>query len=321
MVQLVPRDLWKAKKRISSLASYTPLLYSEPLSRQLESHIYLKLENDQPTGAFKLRGAANKILSLSDKEKKQGIATFSTGNHGIAVAYVGQQMGIKATVCISNRVPQEKVNRLKRLGAEVKIVGSSQDDAEEYCYQLEKEQGINIIKPFDDLEIIAGQGTIGLELMEQCPDLEQVIVPLSGGGLLSGVGFALKNIDPSIQVTGVSMEQSAVMYESLKQGSPIVMQEAETLADSLLGGLGRSNQYTFTMTREYMDEGVLVPETSIARGMLTLMDLHKMVVEGAAAAGIGWLLEQKSLRNQHIAVIVSGNNVDHQTIEQVIKTS
>ncbi|MFQ3545959.1 hydroxyectoine utilization dehydratase EutB [Halobacillus rhizosphaerae] len=317
--QLTPRDLWKAKWRIKSVAEITPLLYSEPLSRQLGANIYLKLESNQPTGAFKLRGAANKILSLSQEELRKGVAAFSTGNHGIAVAYVAKQLGIKATVCLSNRVPQEKVNRLKRLNAEVKIIGSNQDDAEEYCYQLEAEEGQTVIKPFDDLDVIAGQGTIGLEILEQCPDVDQVVIPLSGGGLLSGIAFAVKTVDPAINITGVSMEKAAVMYESLKAGRPVVMQEEETLADSLLGGIGTDNQYTFSMTKQYIDQAVLVSEQSIASGMRAMLEFHKMAVEGAAASGIGWLLDKQPQNDRNIVVIISGNNVDHQTIQRIIK--
>ncbi len=317
--QLTPRDLWKAKWRIKSVAEITPLLYSEPLSRHLGANIYLKLESNQPTGAFKLRGAANKILSLSQEEQRKGVAAFSTGNHGIAVAYVAKQLGIKATVCLSNRVPQEKVNRLKRLNAEVKIIGSNQDDAEEYCYQLEKEWGQTVIKPFDDLDVIAGQGTIGIELLEQCPDVNQVVVPLSGGGLLSGIAFALKTVDSAITITGVSMEKAAVMYESLKAGRPVVMKEEETLADSLLGGIGTDNQYTFPMTKKYIDQAVLVSEQSIASGMRAMLEWHKMAVEGAAASGVGWLLDQQPQKDRNIVVIISGNNVDHQTIQRIIK--
>ncbi|KHE72567.1 pyridoxal-phosphate dependent enzyme [Halobacillus sp. BBL2006] len=312
------RDVWKAKQRLNSMVETTPLIYSEALSGKLNSHVYLKLEHLHPTGSFKLRGAANKIMSLSEHEREKGVATFSTGNHGIAVAYVAKRLNIPCVVCISNRVPLEKVNRLKRLEARVEVVGSNQDDAEAYCYQLEKDEGMSVVKPFDDLEVIAGQGTIGLEIMEQLPEVGEVIVPLSGGGLLSGVGFSLKSIDSSVQITGVSMEKSAVMYESLKQGKPITLQEEDTLADSLLGGLGPDNQYTFAMTGEYMDGAELVSEQAIADGILYLLEHHKMAVEGAAASGVGLLLDKGRRAHDNIVVIISGNNIDHQTIEQLM---
>ncbi|WP_318036039.1 pyridoxal-phosphate dependent enzyme [Halobacillus shinanisalinarum] len=260
------------------------------------------------------------MLSLSLKEQQKGVATFSTGNHGIAVAYVAKQLGVRSIVCISSRVPKGKVNRLKQLGAEVIVVGDNQDDAEDYCYQLEREQGVSVIKPFDDLDIIAGQGTIGLEVMEQCPNIDEVIVPLSGGGLLSGIAYTLKSIESSIRVTGVTMEKSAVMHESLKQGHPVKMAESSTLADSLLGGIGPHNEYTFSLTQEYMDESLLLSEKAISEGVLFMMEHHKMVIEGAAGAGIGQLLLEESGDGRTVVVIVSGNNVDHETVRELIKT-
>ncbi|MFC7319611.1 pyridoxal-phosphate dependent enzyme [Halobacillus campisalis] len=312
------RDVWQANKRIRNIVAKTPLLYSEPLSKHTGRHIYLKLENYQPTGAFKLRGAANKILSLTPEEQSKGVATFSTGNHGIAVAYVAEQLGIKATVCISNRVPNEKVNRLMRLGANVEKVGENQDDAEAFCYELEESQGLTVIKPFDDIQVIAGQGTIGLEILRELPEVDQLIIPLSGGGLLSGIAFTLKTMMPDIHIQGISMENSAVMHESLKRGVPVSMKESDTLADSLLGGLGPSNEHTFQLTGQYLDESLLVSEETIKKGILFMMEHHKMIIEGAAAAGIGKVLHKSEEAGENIVIVVSGNNVDHDTIRQLL---
>ncbi|MBM7553626.1 hydroxyectoine utilization dehydratase EutB [Thalassobacillus pellis] len=314
------QDIWRAKARIQQVVERTPLIYSEMLSSHTGGKVYLKLENLHPTGAFKIRGAANKILSLSEDQKKKGIATFSTGNHGIAVAYLAGRLGVPATVCISRRVPKEKVNKLKKLGAEVEIIGENQDDAEKFCYELERETGVTIIKPFDDREVIAGQGTIGLEILEQLPEIDQAVIPLSGGGLLSGIGLALKSAYPSIAVTGVSMEKGAVMHESLKQGRPVVLKESDTLADSLLGGLGPENRYTFQMVRELIDDSELVSETFIAKGIMFMLEYHKMAIEGAAGAGIGWLLHEKTQwKGKNVVVIVSGNNIDHSTIRSLME--
>ncbi|MFY4777115.1 hydroxyectoine utilization dehydratase EutB [Metabacillus sp. RGM 3146] len=313
-------DIWKARKRITAIVNRTPLIQSGILSEKIGRPVYLKLENVHEIGAFKVRGAANKILSLSEEEKKRGVATFSTGNHGMAVAYVAKKLGIDAFVCISNRVPKAKVDSLKRLGAKIEIVGNSQDDAGERCYELEREKGLTVIQPFDDPHVIAGQGTIGLELLEDLPNLKDVIVPLSGGGLLSGIGLALKSNDHEIRVTGVSMEQSAVMYESLKSGKPIMLEESETLADSLLGGIGLDNQYTFSMVRQYMDELVLIPEDEIAYSMAFMMDKHKIIMEGAAATGIAAVLGTKiPHQDGDIAVIISGHNVDLSILLQLIQ--
>lgn len=305
------RSVWEARKRISPIINRTPIIHSLILSEKIGRNVYLKLENVHEVGAFKVRGAANKILSLSEEEKKRGVATFSTGNHGMAVAYIAKKLGMNAVVCISNRVPKAKVDSLKRLGAHIEIVGDSQDDAGVRCYQLEKEDGLTVIEPFDDPHVIAGQGTIGLELLEDLPHLTDVIVPLSGGGLLSGIGLALKSNDKNIRVTGVSMEKSAVMYESLKTGKPVILEESETLADSLLGGIGLDNQYTFHMVQQYMDDVLLIPEDEIAYSMAYMMDKHRIIMEGAAATGIAAVLG-KRIPNQEgdVAVIISGHNVD-----------
>jgi threonine dehydratase len=307
------RDVWEARKRIAPVVKKTPLLYSHRLSEIAEASVYLKLENIHDIGAFKVRGAANKILSLSPEEQKYGVATFSTGNHGQAVAYVAQQLGIKATVCISNRVPKAKVDAIRRWGAHIEIVGESQDAAGEHCYRLQEEQGLTVIKPFDDPHVIAGQGTIGLEILEDLPHVDMAIGGLSGGGLHAGIGLALKSNDPNIQVIGVSMYHGAVMHESLKVGKPVVLDERDTLADSLLGGIGLDNMYTFPMVQKYVDKSILISEDAIAEGMAFMLEQHRIVVEGAAAVGIGALLRKKIVKKDaHIAVIITGCNVDLQ---------
>ena len=313
-------DILEARERIASIVNKTPMIQSIILSEKVGRPVYLKLENVHEVGAFKIRGAANKILSLTEEQKKRGVATYSTGNHGMAVAYVANKLGIDAVVCISNRVPKAKVDSLKRLGAQIEIVGDSQDDAGVRCYELEKEKGLTVIQPFDDPHVIAGQGTIGLELMEDLPNLTDVIVPLSGGGLLSGIGLAVKSSERDIRVTGVSMEQSAVMYESLKVGKPIELEESETLADSLLGGIGLDNQYTFNMVRQYMDDVLLFPEEEIAYAMAYMMDKHRIIMEGAAATGIAAILGNKiPHQTGDIAVIISGQNVDISILLQLIQ--
>jgi threonine dehydratase len=314
------RNVWEARKRIASVVNRTPLIQSFVLSEMIGRPVYLKLENVHDIGAFKVRGAANKILSLSEEEKKRGVVTFSTGNHGMAVAYVARKLGIEAVVCISNRVPKAKVDSLKRLNAKIEFYGNSQDDAEERCYELAKEKGLTVVQPFDDPYIIAGQGTIGLEILEEIPNLTDVIVPLSGGGLLSGIGLALKSNDPNIRVTGVSIERSAVMYESLKAGKPVKLEEKDTLADSLLGGIGLDNQYTFRMVGQYTDDIVLISEEEIAHSMAFMMDKHRMIIEGAAATGVAAILGNKIAHQEGaVAVIISGHNVDLSVLLQLIQ--
>jgi len=178
------RDIWAARKTIAGFITKSPLIKSPLLSEQLDASIYLKLETAQEIGAYKVRGAANKIQSLTSEEKRRGVVTFSTGNHGIAVSYIAGKINIRAVVCVSQRVPEAKVNILRRLGAEVKVVGQNQDEAEEFCYKIAEEDGLTVIQPFDDPYVIAGQGTIGLELLEDCPNLDTILIPLSGGGII-----------------------------------------------------------------------------------------------------------------------------------------
>lgn len=314
------QDIWEARKRISHIVTKTPLIKSTILSNILGRNVYLKLENVHEIGAFKVRGAANKILILTDEEKKQGVTTYSTGNHGMAVAYVAKKFGIQSVICISNRVPKVKVENLRRMGAHIEIGGNSQDDASERCYQLQKKQGLTVIDPFDDPYVIAGQGTIGLEILEEVPNVTNVVVPLSGGGLLSGIGLALKSIDSTIKITGTCMNHSAVMYESLKAGKPITLNEQDTLADSLLGGIGLDNQYTFRMVQKYMDDIALISEDEIAYSMGFMLDYHRMVVEGAAATGVAAVLRKQNIDgNGDIVIIISGNNVDLSVLLEVSK--
>ncbi|RWR11971.1 hydroxyectoine utilization dehydratase EutB [Siminovitchia fortis] len=326
-VQYVPQveglslqDVFKARKKVYQIVKPTPFIHSIPLSEHSSSSIFIKLENFHEIGAFKVRGAANKILNLSNEEKKRGVATFSTGNHGLAVAYVAKKLGIEAAVCISPRVPKAKVDAIRRAGAKIEIVGNSQDDAEKYCYELEEKHGLTVIKPFDDADIISGQGTIGLEMAEEVPDLEAVVVPLSGGGLFAGVALALKSYNPSIQVIGVSMERSPVMYESIKAGKPVVLEEQPTLADSLLGGIGLNNEYTFECVKQYADDLVLVSEEEIAEAMGFMAGEHRMIVEGAAATGVAAILT-KRLKSEFakIGTIITGNNVDLSVISKIMQ--
>lgn len=313
------KDVWKARKRIAPFVQKTPLIYSEMLSNQYETSIYLKLEQLNTSGSFKIRGAANKILSLSKTEKNRGITTFSTGNFGRSVAYVANRLGIRAVICISKRVPESKVTLLEHMGAEVVRVGYSQDDAQTYSYQLQREKGLTLIHPFDDALVIAGQGTIGLEVLDDAPGVDTMIAGLSGGGLHAGLGATLKTTSQKLRLIGVSTEKGAAMYESICAGKPMIVQEQDTLADSLLGGIGQNNRYTFEMVKQHVDEIVLVNETEIADGMKHLFHHEKMIVEGAAGAGIGALKHGKFTLGEKIVFIITGSSVDSATILNVMQ--
>jgi len=273
--------------------------------------VFLKLECLQKTGSFKVRGAFNKILSLGEEERRGGVITFSTGNHGKAVACAAGESGIQAVVCVSEHVPSYRTKAIASYGAEVVVEGKSQDEAEEHYHRLLKDRPLVPVKPFDDPQIIAGQATIGLEIMEDLPQVDTALIPLSGGGLLSGVALALKHANPSIRVVAVSIERSPAMQESVKAGKAVVVEERDTLADSLLGGIGFDNRYTLPMVGELTDQFVAVSEEEIARGMAYALEEHGLVLEGAGAVGIGALLADKVGEPGSCTVVVlSGATVD-----------
>jgi threonine dehydratase len=316
------RDIYRARRRIAEIAVRTPLIESQQLTDCLGAPVYLKLENVQRTGAFKIRGAANKLQTLSDEERQRGVITVSSGNHGRAVAYVARALGVEAVVCMSTRVPTNKVDGIRRLGAEVVLHGGSYDEAEEYAEQLQATRGLTMVSPFDDPDIIAGQGTIGLELLEDLPGIDTVIVPLSGGGLLSGIALALKSADDAIRTIGVSMERAPVMFHSLRVGRPIEMEEEETLADALAGGIGLRNRYTFDMIREYVDETLLVTEEEIAAAMAFALQEHRLVVEGGGAVALAVALHDRVAgATGNTVVVISGGNVEIPLLLDIVRDS
>lgn len=308
---LTLKDIYIARQRIASVTRITPLIEDMLLSRYLNGNVFFKLENTQLTGSFKLRGAANKILGLSKGERQKGVITVSSGNHGRAVAYVSREVGLPAIVCISEPVPTNKREAIRSLGAELIVGGADGDQAMEFADEYQLEHGLTMVHPFDDPLIIAGQGTSGLEIMEEFPEVDTVVVPLSGGGLCAGVALALKSADPEIRVIGVSMELGPAMVESLRAGRIVEITESPTLADALAGGLNKDNTYTFRMIQKYVDETVLVSEDEIATAMSYLLEKHHLVVEGGGAVGVAALLFGKVHRlGKDIAVLISGGNVD-----------
>ena len=240
----------------------------------------------------------------------------------MAVAFIAQKLGIKALVCMSDHVPQVKVNNIKKYGAEILMNWDSQDAAGEYCYDLMEKEGVVVIPPFDDKEIICGQGTIALEIIEDQPDIDTVLVPLSGGGLISGVTLGMKMTVPDVRIIGISQQKAAVMIESLKAGHPVEMPEEETLADSLLGGIGLNNQYTFEITRDYVDETAMVGEEQIADGIVYLMENHKVIAEGASCVGIAYALQEGNIRpGSNVAIVVTGCGIPMNQIKKIIDTN
>jgi len=315
-------DVYRAHTRIKPMILQTPLLASTDLAEKTGARaVHLKLECLQNTGAFKVRGAANKILSLSDEEKRKGVVTFSTGNHGKAVAYMAGKIGIKAVVCLSEHVASYRVEMIKALGAEVSLKGQSQDEAEKNYQQLMASRGLVPVVPFDDPMIIAGQGTIALEILAKLPDTDILLIQLSGGGLLSGIAMAAKSINPSIHIVGVSLDQSPAMLESLKAGRPVPVDEKSSIADSLLGGIGFDNRYTLSLVEKFTDEHLLISEEEIKEGMFYVFDKHRLIVEGAAAVCVGALMNQKiNVKGKKVVTLLSGSSINSDEYIRVIQS-
>lgn len=315
---LTLQDIYQARSRLIFLVRRTPLIFSQPLSQITGRNVFLKLESLQETGSFKVRGATNAFMNLTPDQKEKGVIAFSTGNHGRAVAYVAKNLGIRAVVCLSNRVPDYRIQALEALGAEVVRHGQSQDEAYTKAITLQQEQGLTMVKPFDDPFVIAGQGTIGLELLEDLPDVDTVLVPLSGGGLMAGIAFALKTACPRIRIIGLSLEVSAPMYQSIQAGRPVEIEEKDSLGDALLGGIGLDNRYTFPLCRDFVDEVVLLTEQEIADGLFYAFHNHRLVVEGAGIVGLSALICSKTPDlGQRVAVILSGGNMDTKILTRV----
>lgn len=313
-------DIYQAEYQIRETIYRTPLIQSSWLSKFTGSEVLLKLENMQVTGSFKIRGATNKMLSLKKEEKARGVIAVSSGNHGRAVAYVAQEFGFPAVICVSETVPANKVNGIRELGAQVVIAGKTYDEATEGALKLQEERGLTMIHPFDDPYVIAGQGTIGLEIIKERPDINTVIVPLSGGGLLGGIALALKSINPAIQTIGVTMEVGAAMAQSLAAGKVAEIVEEPSLADALIGGLGPENHYTFNLNQKYVDKTVLVSEQEIAAGMTYALEKEHLVVEGGGAVGIAALLAGKvGNLGEKVVLVISGSNVSLDGLVEVAK--
>lgn len=307
-------DVLCAAAVIRGQADGTPLVPSQVPG--LGQELLLKLETTQPMGAFKLRGALNAMAALPPDAP--GVVCCSTGNHGRAVAYAAGRRGMRAVICMSALVPEAKVAGIRALGAEVRIVGRSQDDAAKESLRLVAEEGLVEIPPFDDSRVIAGQGTIGLELLAARPDLSTILVPLSGGGLAAGVALAAKAIKPGLRVVGISMERGAAMQASLAAGHPVEVTEYPSLADSLGGGIGLKNRLTFAMCRDLLDEVVLVSEAGIRAAMQALFHHDRMVAEGASVVGLAAVMTGAVRLGGPTATILTGRNTDMTTFADVV---
>jgi len=312
------RAVYQARAAIHGIALRTPLVPAPSLGTP-EREVRLKLETTQPIGAFKIRGAANAIASLAPEQRQTGVTCASTGNHGRAVAFAARRLGIPAIVCMSELVPENKLRAIRQLGAEARIIGRSQDDAQVEVDRLVREDNMAEIPPFDHYHVVAGQATIGLEIVEDWPEVDTVITGLSGGGLLGGIALSVKTLLPDTRVIGLTMARGAAMVESLKAGRPVAVEEFPSLADSLGGGIGLENRYTFQLARDLIDQTLLLSEAQIANAMRHLYFQENLVAEGGGAVGIAPLLEDLGLEiGRRVAVVVSGRNVDMALFQRVM---
>lgn len=300
-------DIQAAVGRIATIIRPTPMRPAPALSGIAGGEVWLKCEHMQETGSFKLRGATNAVARLGDVA---GVTTASTGNHGRALAHAARKLNLPAVICVSKLVPQNKLDAISELGAEARVIGSSQDEAFHEARRLKRDEGFALIPPFDHPDVIAGQGTLGLEILSEIPDAATIAIPLSGGGLLSGVALAAKSRRPDLRIVGISMKRGAAMAASLAAGHPVEVEEMSTLADSLGGGIGLKNRLTFQMTRDLMDELILLDEEEIAQGIRHLSTVYGEYVEGAAAVGAGAVLAGKlKAVGGPLVLILSGRNI------------
>lgn len=311
-------DIQKAREKIKHIIRRTELVRSEALSQDFKTDIWIKLENMQHTGSFKLRGAFNKISSLTEAERKCGVVASSAGNHAQGVAFSAAKAGVKCTIVMPENAPLIKVENTRSHGAHVVLHGEIYDEAFDMAKEIEREQGSIFIPPYEDPLIIAGQGTLGLELHEDLSNLETVIVPIGGGGLISGVAVALKALNPKIRIVGVQSEQVDGMYRLFRGESVQSQRQIATIADGI--AVKRTSKAMFeTFIQKYVDDIVTINDDEIAEAIVNLLERQKTIAEGAGAAGMAALLARKIKPVGATVVIVSGGNIDLNIIEKVLE--
>jgi len=316
MIKLV--DVFKAWNRIREYVRYTPLEYSHYYSKTIDGEVYLKLENLQVTGSFKVRGAFNKVLSLTKEALGEYVVTASAGNHGKALAYVSNLLGIKAIIFVPSNAPRNKIEGIKLWGADVVVCKGYYEDAEEKAKRYSREKGFTFISPYNDEMIIAGQGTIAIEILSENPDIEYILVPVGGGGLISGIAFTAKSINPEIKVIGVQSEASPVMYESIKRGRIVRVELKPSIAEGLHGQIEESS-ITFDYISRYVDDILLVNEDDIKNSIYEAFKYHRLVVEGAGAVGLSALEKYENrFRDRKVAVVLSGGNIDFKLFRDIV---
>ena len=311
-------DIEEARERIQNQIYLSPFPYSETISRLTGNRVSFKLENLQMTGSFKERGALNRLLTLTPDEAKRGVIAASAGNHGMAVAFHSRRLDISATIVMPLHAPLIKVSRVRQYGAEIVLHGADYDEAFAEAHRLAREKGLTSIHAFNDPWVVAGQGTIGLELYEQNPDLDAVVVPVGGGGLIGGIALVLKTLNRKVRVIGVQAESVPSMKAALEKGRPIRLPPATTIADGI--AVRAVGEMPLALVKKYVDDIVTVSEGEIANAVLLLLEIEKTVAEGAAAVSLAALMSKKiALANRNVGLVISGGNIDMNLISRILE--
>lgn len=311
-------QIQQAENRTRPYIRTTYLDYTHHYSQLGHAHVYVKLENLQHTGSFKLRGALNKVLSLSEAERRRGIVTASTGNHGAAIAYALQQVGAAGTIFLPENAAQTKIDNIGRWGGTIRFYGDDGEVAERYAREFAAEHGQTYISPYNDWQVAAGQGTIGLELCQQMDQIDAVFVALGGGGLISGISCAVKQKFPQAQIIACSPENSQVMIQSLHAGQILALPSLPTLSDGTAGGV-EAGAITFPLCQQFVDQTVTVTEAEIAAELRVFMSTHHQMIEGAAAVALASYVKlQEQFTDQNIAIIICGGNISLEVLRRVL---
>lgn len=309
------QDFTTAREHLQKVLLPTHLIYSPIFSEESGNQIYIKPENLQKTGAFKIRGAYNKINKLTEEEKKRGVIASSAGNHAQGVAYAARELGIKAVIVMPKTTPLIKVQSTKKYGAEVVLYGDVYDDAYQKAKELEAQEGYVFVHPFDDIDVLEGQGTIALEILEEMPDAEVIVVPIGGGGLISGIAAAAKMIKPDIKIVGVEPSGAASATEALKKNKVVTLPEANTIADGT--AVKRIGDLTFNCIKQYVDEVVTVDDYELTEAFLLLAEKHKIIAENSGILPLA-ALKKLTERGKKVVPVVSGGNIDVLMISSMI---
>ena len=312
------QEILEAVTRIGPFARRTTLSHSQSFSTLLAGEVYFKLESQQVTGSFKARGALNKILGLTDSQKKQGVFSASTGNHGAAVAYASSKANIECSIYVPKGSSDAKLSNMRNYGANVTVFGNDCVEAEGRAREVSRQNGVTYVSPYNDIQVMAGQGTLGVEIKSQSDELDAIIISVGGGGLMAGTASYLRSVWPNIKIIGCSPENSAVMIHSMKAGEVLELESIPTLSDGTAGGVEKDS-ITFPICCELIDDTILLTEDEIKNAMILYMQHEHQLLEGAAGTAVAALLKMKDeLKGKRVAVVICGGNIGLDTLRQVI---